>query len=129
MQTAKSQNIIISWLAWHFYEVPKFLFVAWNNYLSFGLYYFSIPLLMATFISPWRKYRWYYPKNINPGEYLAVFISNMFSRLMGMLSRTVLIVVGVIFEIGIIIAGCLVILIWFLLPLLAVGIIMLLPYV
>lgn len=116
------------WLTWHFYEVPVFLLAVWKNYLNFGLYYFSIPLLAVTFFAPWRKYRWHYPKGINLGEYAAVFISNAFSRCMGALSRVVLIIVGVIFEVFIAIAGALLIALWLAIPFISIGIILLLIY-
>lgn len=129
MQAAKNQNIAVAWVKWHFYDVPAFLLSVYRNYLNFGLYYFSIPLLARTFFSPWRKYQWNYPKGLNIGEMLAVLVSNLFSRLMGALSRIVLIIAGSIFEMLIAIFGAVIVIVWVLIPLLIVAIIVMFSYV
>ena len=79
----KKQNIFVVWALWHFYEMPKFLFGVWKNYILFALNYFSFSLLLKSFFSPWRKYRWNYPKGFDVGEFLSTFISNTFSRILG----------------------------------------------
>ena len=112
----KRENIIKLWLVWHFYEMPKFLFMIWNNYVSFGLYYFSMPLLIKTLFSPWRRYNWAYPKGFNIGGYLSILISNLFSRIIGAICRLFLLIFGVAFLFLIIIFGALAILLWFLIP-------------
>jgi len=110
------ENIIISWLSWHFYETPKFLLQVWENFISFGSNFFSIPLLLKTFFSPWHRYNWRYPQGFDVGGYFEVFISNLFSRLIGALCRIVLIIIGISFQIFILIAGAVMIFGWFFLP-------------
>ena len=68
MKVIKKQNSIISWLAWHFFQIPKFLFLIWGNYIVFALDYFSIPTLLMTLFSPWRNYRWKYPRGYGQQE-------------------------------------------------------------
>ncbi len=128
-QAVKQQNIIIAWLAWHFYETPKFLFLVWGNYISFGLDYFSIPLLLMTLFSPWRKYKWRYPRGFSIGQYFGVLISNLFSRLIGFLCRTAFIVFGIIVVAIILIAGIVGILFWIAIPFLLIGLIWVMQYV
>lgn len=115
-KAAYKQSIIISWFAWHFFEMPVFLAQVWRNYLSFGIYFFSIPLLLTTLFSPWRQYRWRYPRGFDIGGYLTTFISNTFSRLAGAAARLILIIAGIIVQIGILVAGMAVILIWIAIP-------------
>lgn len=116
MKPAEKQNILTKWLLWHFSEMPKFLFGVWKNYILFALDYFSLSLLLKSLLSPWRKYRWNYPKWYQVGEFLATFISNVFSRLLGALVRLVLIVVGILFQIFVIIVGLIILLLWMLIP-------------
>lgn len=123
------ENLITSWFLWHFYEMPKFLFSVWKNYLLFGLNYFSVPLLFLTLFSPWRKYKWSYPKGFNVGEYFGTFISNIFSRIIGVICRFFLIILGIITQICIFIFGMLVILFWITIPLILVLLIFFLLYV
>ncbi|OGZ67731.1 MAG: hypothetical protein A3D35_03685 [Candidatus Staskawiczbacteria bacterium RIFCSPHIGHO2_02_FULL_34_9] len=112
----KGQNIISSWLTWHFYEMPQFLFFIWRNYLWFSSNFFSIPLLLATLISPWRRYYWRYPKRFDVGEFFSSLISNAFSRLLGFLIRLFLIVFGILCQLIVFIVGLLAIVLWVLVP-------------
>lgn len=112
----RRENIIVMWFLWQFYEMPKFLFSVWRNYLLFGLDYFSIPLLLKTLFSPWRRYNWVYPKGFDTKEFFNTLISNAFSRILGSLCRMVLIIVGAVSLVFIFIAGIVAIFLWLLIP-------------
>ena len=116
MQTSKTQNIFSMWLVWHFYEMPKFLLGVWKNYILFALNYFSLPILLKSLFAPWRKYKWIYPKGFNVVEFFNTLISNFFSRILGALMRIVLIIVGIIFQIFVVLAGLVVFLLWLFIP-------------
>ena len=114
------QNIIFSWVVWHFYEMPKILFSGLNDYLWFGSNFFSIPDLISTLFSPWKRYQWSYPKGFDIGGFFNSLISNIFSRIIGFLTRTFLIIFGVIVEGMILFIGLIIILIWMLIPFLLI---------
>ena len=116
MEISKRGNIFIEWFLWQFYEMPKFLLEVWNNYFMFATNYFSLPLLFKTFFSPWRRYRWKYPKGFDAVEFLNTFISNIFSRILGAIMRTGLIIMGILFQIITAIAGIIVFIGWILMP-------------
>ena len=115
-----TQNLLIQYSVWHFKDMPKELFKAWKNYLSFYLSFFSTPLLLKTFFSPWHGLRWSYGRGFSASRYLEVFISNGFSRVVGAFLRIFIIAIGFFFEIIIFLLGLLMILTWFLLPILLV---------
>jgi len=48
-QAAQKQDIFTSWISWHFFETPKFLFEVWNNYFNYAANFFSFTLLLKTF--------------------------------------------------------------------------------
>lgn len=121
MITAGKENIFSQWILWQFFEMPKFLLCVWNNYFHFALNLFSLPLLLKTFFSPWRRYKWRYPRGFALGEFLNTLISNIFSRFMGALMRIVLIVVGIIFQIFVVLAGAIVFIAWILAPFAAIA--------
>lgn len=115
-EVVQKENIIVSWVLWQFWEMPSFLAQVWKNYILFAVNYFSLPLLFKTLISPWRRNAWRYPKAIDIQEYANVFISNIFSRIIGFILRLALIIVGAVFQIFVLAAGFLAILLWLLVP-------------
>lgn len=112
--------MFFQYLTWQFLDVPKSILRAWRNFLKFGLNYFSIPLLLGTLFSPWRRYIWVYPKGFDIGKYFEVFFSNLISRVLGAILRIFLIIIGLLVEIFIIFFGFSVFLGWFLLPILLI---------
>lgn len=112
-----SNNILIIWLAWHFFEASREILKGWKNFLLFNLKYFSIPLLLKTFFAPWRRYSWSYGWGFDPKRYFEVALSNLFSRVIGMVLRSVLILIGLIMEIFVILVGIIILLGWLVLPL------------
>lgn len=111
-----SQNIIIQYLAWQFFDTPKGIFCAWRNCLKFNLNYWSVPLLLRTWFSPWRRYRSSYGRGFSFTKYFEVFTFNMTSRIIGAVMRTVLIALGLLMEVVVLAAGAGVFLLWLILP-------------
>jgi len=114
------ENIFLQWLSWHFFDVPRSILIAWKNFLRFNLNYFSIPLLLKTLFSPWRRYQFTYGKGFEIGRYFTVFFSNLIFRLLGAVMRGFLIIIGLLVEIFIIFAGFMVFLGWLILPILLI---------
>ncbi|MEK7664946.1 MAG: hypothetical protein AAB361_02280 [Patescibacteria group bacterium] len=121
MEASEKQNIILSWMVWHFYEMPDFLIQVWKNYILFGLNYFSVHILFKTLFSPWRRYNWKYPNIFEVGEFFNALVSNIFSRIIGFLLRIALIITGILGQIIIFLAGAVIILLWLLIPFIIIG--------
>ncbi len=109
-------NILFLYLQWHFIDRPKIILKAWGNCLRFNLNYWSVPVLLKTLFSHWRRYRYSYGKGFSPGRYFEAFSFNMLSRSVGFLLRTVLIATGLITEILVFFIGLIVFLVWLALP-------------
>ena len=109
-------GIFFLWVFWQFFEMPGNIFKAWRNFLRFNLNYFSIPLLLKTFFSPWRKYRWSYGKGFDIGRFFSVFFSNLIFRLFGAILRSFLIIIGFLTEFFIIFSGIIIFFSWLALP-------------
>lgn len=116
IEAAKRQNIIIQYLVWQFFDVPKELLLAWRNFLLFNLNYFSILLLLKTFFSHWHRYKWSYPRGFDIGKSLEVLFSNLISRVLGAVVRSFLLFVGLAVEIFIVFAGLIVFTGWLIMP-------------
>lgn len=119
-------NIVVLWLMWHFYEMPVVLLKIWGNYLAFINHFFALSLLLQTLFSPWKRYSWKYPKGFRIGEYIGVFISNIFSRCIGFLARVVLICIGSIIWLFVVCVGAFVVVGCILWPMFAIGVLWLL---
>jgi len=113
---AFKQNIFLQWFFWQFFDMPSCILKAWKNFLLFNLNFFSVPLLLRSFFSPWRSYRWFYPRGLDIGKYFEVLISNLISRILGAIMRSFLIIVGLAIEILYIFLGAIVFLVWLILP-------------
>jgi len=115
-----TKNIISLWVQWYFYEVPREILSGWKNFLSFGLNFFSIPLLLKTLFSHWKRYHWARSRGFDIGEYFSVLFSNLMSRFIGAMARSFLILVGLIFEFFIFLSGSIIFLGWFILPIILI---------
>ncbi len=89
---------------------------AWKNFLSFNLNYFSIPTLLKTFFSHWKRYSYSYGKAFDIGRYFEAFTFNVMSRVIGAILRTFVIIMGLAVEIFLIFLGATVVLVWIFLP-------------
>jgi hypothetical protein len=109
-------NIFFQYLAWQFFDVPKAIFGAWQNCLKFDLNHWSVPTLLRTWFSPWRRYHSSYGKGFSFSRYFEAFTFNMMSRVLGAIMRTFFIVFGMMTAAAIFLAGGLVFLLWLILP-------------
>ena len=116
MYQDSKKNTLSLWIFWQFYEMPKFLLQVWNNYFMFATNYFSFTLLLKTFFSPWRRYKWRYPRGFDIGEFFSTLISNLFSRIIGAMMRLVLIITGIFLQIFVLLTGLVIFIAWLLLP-------------
>ncbi|MDD5638336.1 MAG: hypothetical protein PHO28_00305 [Candidatus Pacebacteria bacterium] len=111
------KSILIQYIIWQFIDFPREVLKAWKNFLLFNIEYFSIPFLIRTLFSHWHKYYMSYGKGINLARWFEAFVFNiLMSRLLGAIVRTILIIIGILFEIIIFIVGLAVFLICFFSP-------------
>jgi len=93
----KFLKIFFNYLKWHYGKALLKTFELWKNILVFLLNYFSIKNLIGNFFTPWKRLVGRYPRGFKLSEYLSIFISNMIMRIVGMLMRSVMLIVGLTF--------------------------------
>lgn len=120
MITHSNDNIIWLWFFWYFFEMPKEILKGWRNFLLFNLNYFSMPLLLKTLFSHWKRFYWKRGRGFDIGEYFNVLVSNLMSRFLGAFVRLILIIVGTAIELFIFLAGLIVFVGWMVLPVLLI---------
>ena len=116
MQYNKLMGIFFQALVWQFFDMPRAILRAWKTFLWFNLNYFSVPILLKTYFSHWRRYRYPYGKAFEFWKNIETFVFNMMSRIIGAILRTVFIIIGLATEILIILIGIIIFLGWFVLP-------------
>ncbi len=116
-----NSNIFVLWFSWHFFEAPKFILGVWKNFIGFSVEIFSTPLLLKTFFSPWRRYNWSYPRGLDFGKIFETLTSNIFSRILGAIMRTGLLIGGIAFQITVLLGGLVLFIGWLILPLFCIA--------
>ena len=116
IEPSPKRNIIFSFLFWQFIAMPKKILKGWENFLLFCLNYFSVPQLLKTLFSHWRRMKDSYGRSFDPKVYLNAFVGNVISRVIGAIIRTVIIIVGLVFTGIALIGGAMVLVFWIFLP-------------
>jgi len=112
--------MLLQVLIWQFFDVPRAILKAWQNFLLFNLNYFSLPILLRTFFSHCRRHRSLYGKPFELWKNLETLVFNMMSRVIGAILRTVFIIIGLLVEVFIILLGAIIFLGWLILPFLLI---------
>jgi hypothetical protein len=90
----KTIFILGGYLKWHYSKAISSLSNIWKNFLYFVFHYFSIGLLFKNFFDPWKRMADTYPKSFSFKGYLFSFLTNSIVRIVGMIMRTFLIIIG-----------------------------------
>ena len=108
--------LLLRYIKWHYLEASRDILKAWGNILWFNFHYFSVPLLLQTFLAPWRRITWDYGRGFDIGGYLFTFASNLISRILGAIVRSFLIIAGLTVQLALLFLGSFLFLLWFALP-------------
>lgn len=110
-------SIFLHYWRWYYLVQPKSILEGWWNFLVFGINFFSIPLLLKTFFAPWHKFYVSYGRGFDLKVWAEALISNFIFRALGAIMRTVIILMGILFEFSVLIFGFVVFIGWLILPL------------
>lgn len=105
-------------LRWHYFEMPKKMLKVTGNFLRFGVSFYSVPLMMKTFFSPWRGYYKSYGRGFHFKKFFHALGANCISRTLGAIVRFFLLIFFVITEIFFAVTGIALLILWVFLPLL-----------
>jgi hypothetical protein len=108
---------------WYYYEAVKDVLTAWKNFVIFAREYFSIPLLLRTLFSPWRRDITKRPKGLDIKKFFQYLAYNGISRGVGLIVRFFTILVGLIFLLLTIALGAVFFILWLVLPFVLLGLI------
>lgn len=110
-------SITRDYLVWHYSTALSDILHIWWNYLWFVGYLFSVPEVLRTWFSPWKRL---HEKKVNifksPEDFFANIFVNLIMRLVGVLIRTALLGVASLAFLIAIIGGVLLFVFWLILP-------------
>ena len=119
----KILSSFFGYLKWHYGKALITTFSLWKNILFFLLNFFSIKSLLANFFTPWKRLADTYPKKFDLKIYFFTFIANTIMRIVGMILRAIIIIIGLSCCAIYIITLPLTLLIWLALPPIVIGLI------
>lgn len=88
-------SILNHYLLWHYTKAFGEILHVWKNFVWFTLNFFSIPKLLKSFLSPWKRMTEERGQTFNFEDLASFVIINLISRVIGAVLRTVLIVAGI----------------------------------
>ncbi len=112
--------VALAYGKWHYSNALLAIINLWRNFIWFWTKFFSISDLVQTWLAPWRRLSESYGDSLDLKVYAEAFFINSFMRLVGVIIKTIVILIWLLVVIGTIIAGILAFLIWLFLPLLIV---------
>lgn len=108
--------IILGYLKWHYGKAIRSLTNIWSNLFTFIFNFFSLNLLFRNFFDPWKRMTDDYPIHFSLKNFFFTLITNIITRLVGIILRFILIIIGLTVCVLFILSYPLALLIWILSP-------------
>lgn len=109
-----------AYFRWHYGRALLGWWYLWRNFIWFWFRFFSIADLGRTFFSPWRRLGEGYGQTFNLEKWLESFLVNTLMRLVGIIVKTVILIIWLLAVLGTIISGLLALVVWVLLPVISI---------
>lgn len=110
-------SIIPQYITWHYTKSMKDFLSLWSRLFWFVAFFFSFKDLFKTFFSPFARLNETYKKGFNLGDFMSTLVVNILMRIVGVLIRTCIILLGLISFILAAVLGAVLFIIWITLPL------------
>lgn len=114
-------SIVHNYLLWHYSRAFLEIFHVWFNFIWFVIHFFSIPQLMRSWLSPWKRITESRGNKWNLEDLAGFIIIGLISRIIGFILRTSVIVIGLISLLFVILIGFSIYALWIALPLIIIA--------
>lgn len=115
------EPLFFAYAKWHYGQGLRELFGVAGNFLWFVAHFFSFKLLLKTWFSPWKRLGEKYEGGFNFEALASVIVVNTLMRIVGFITRTIVLCVGLLSYLFVLALSLLVILIWLLAPAVVLG--------
>jgi hypothetical protein len=107
--------LFFDYLVWHYTRAYRDTFATWFNFAWFITHFFSIPLLLRTLLSPWKRMT-ETPAHPDFEDMFEAVVVNILSRVVGFIIRAILVAMGLVMLVLHTIGLILFLIVWTLLP-------------
>ena len=114
-------SIVHHYLLWHYTRAFIEIFNVWTNLMWFVVHFFSIPQLMMSWFSPWKRMIEPRRKKWDLEDLAGSIIIGFISRIIGFILRTVVIAIGLVSLFITVAGGLIVYIFWVAAPLVIIG--------
>ena len=112
--------LFVDYLLWHYGVAFRNMMLVWGNLFWFVLHFFSIPTLLRTLFSPWKRITEKYQKK-GLEDFASAVLVNIMTRIVGAIIRIIVIVFGLAVLLLLFGVMLLFLIVWILAPLVTVG--------
>ncbi len=113
-------SIMHHYILWHYTTAFGEILHVWKNLLWFTYNFFSIPQMLRSFFSPWKRMTEERGNTFNFEDLAGFIIINIISRIVGMILRTIVLFFGLLAILILITGIVLTYIFWLLAPVLLV---------
>ncbi len=110
-----------AYIKWHYSQGLQELFGVTGNFLWFVTNFFSFKLLLKTLFAPWKRLGEHYGGGFDLGAFASTLIINGLMRAVGFVTKTLVLLVGLISYILVLIFSLFISIIWLLAPVILLG--------
>lgn len=108
--------LVPQYLLWHYSRALREYVEIWWNILYFVFHFFSIPALLKTLFSPWKRLKEQHRTTLKPDVLLEAFVFSLIMRTVGFLMRSITIILGTLATVAVCVGGIIILLFWLTLP-------------
>jgi hypothetical protein len=109
-------SLLHHYFLWHYTRAFYEIWHVWRNLLWFTIHFFSLPQLITSWFSPFKRLTETRGKPFDLEDLAGFIIINTISRLIGAFIRTFFILLGILSFIGILVGGVLTYFFWVVAP-------------
>lgn len=117
----KTDGFFWAYAKWHYVQGLRELVLVGQNFLWFVAHFFSFKLLLRTIFAPWKRMGESYGEGFDLGQFASAFIVNSLMRIVGFVSRVVVLLVGLVAFFAVLFFFLGVFLVWLLAPAVLMG--------
>lgn len=119
--TYERDSLFIAYVKWHYGQGLRELFDVSGNFLWFVSNFFSFKLLLKTLFAPWRRLGETYGGGLDLEAFASSLIVNGLMRAVGFVTKTVVLLVGLVTYLLVIVFSLFIFIIWAFAPLILLG--------